>query len=113
MFVIIETGGKQYKVSPQTTLDIEKIAGKKGDKISFDKILLISDGDKVEIGTPYIKDTSLSAEIVDQKKGDKIRILRFRAKSRHRRRQGHRQLLTTVKIGKLKTAKPAAKKASK
>lgn len=118
MFAIIETGGKQYKITPNTILDIEKLDSQKGDKVTFDKVLLLSDGDKVEIGNPYLKDFTLEAEVTEQKKDKKIRILRFKAKSRYRRAQGHRQSLTSVKFSDLKTKattkpKTSAKKVTK
>ena len=111
-FAIIETGGKQYKITPNSNLEVEKLSGEIGDKVVFDKVLMIVSGDQVEIGDPYLKDTSFEAVIEDQKKGQKVNILRFRAKSRHRRRAGHRQKLTQVNFAD-KPAKAAATKAAK
>ena len=111
-FAIIETGGKQYKVVPEKPLEIEKIDGKAGDTIGFDKVLLIADGENVEIGTPYLEGKTIDLEIVEQKRGKKIRILRFKAKSRHRRRQGHRQSLSKVALSSNKKTTPAPKKTS-
>ena len=109
MFAIIQTGGKQYQISPDQTIEIEKLEGKIGDKIVFDKVLLISDQEKTQVGTPYLT-TKIEGKIEAQIKAKKIKILRFKAKSRYRRRQGHRQQLTVVTIGKfgfekIKTAK--------
>jgi len=112
MFAIIATGGKQYQVNPGQTLEIEKIDGKKGDKISFDQILLMSDGEKTEVGTPYLS-TPIKATIEEQGRGEKIDILRFRAKSRYRKHKGHRQSITTVTIGKFAFAKTTPKKEAK
>ena len=118
-FAIIETGGKQYKITPDTTLSVEKLDGVKGDKVTFDKVLMVVDGDDIKLGNPYLKDVSFEAEIDEQYRGKKIRILRFRAKSRYRRRQGHRQSLTKVSFSPAKkapvkkvTPKKAVKKAS-
>jgi len=99
-FAIIETGGKQYRVVPGEDLEVEKLETEKGKKVSFDKILLIKDGEKIEIGTPYLKGKVIEAEVIEQKKGKKIRVARFKAKSRYRKVLGHRQRITQVKIGK-------------
>jgi len=101
MYAVIQTGGKQYKVSPKETLEIEKLEAKEGEKITFDKVLLLVDGKKVKIGTPYLKGVTVEAKVKAQKKGKKIRIARFRAKSRYRRVLGHRQRLTEVEIVKI------------
>jgi large subunit ribosomal protein L21 len=106
-FAIIETGGKQHKITPDAQILTEKIEGAQGDKITFDKVLMVVEGEKVTVGNPYIEGMSLEAEVIDQEKGKKIRILRFRNKSRHRRLQGHRQSLTRVS---LKSDKSQAKK---
>ncbi len=99
-FAIIETGGKQYRVVPGEELELEKLGTEKGIKVSFDKVLLVKNGEKIEIGRPYLKDKVIEAEVIDQKKGKKIRVARFRAKSRYRKVFGHRQRITQVKIGK-------------
>ncbi|MBI4653348.1 50S ribosomal protein L21 [Candidatus Kuenenbacteria bacterium] len=100
---IIKTGGKQYKIKEGDILKVEKIKGENGDKIEFDKILLISDekGEDIKIGQPYLKGTKIKAEILEQGKGKKIVILKYKAKTRYRKKQGHRQLYTKVKIGKI------------
>lgn len=109
-FAIIETGGKQYKITPGSTVEVEKIDGKAGDTITLDKVLMVVEGKDIKIGTPYLNDVSLEAEIKNQHKGKKIQILRFKAKSRYRRRQGHRQLLTTLSLSdKTKKAKTETK----
>ncbi|MBN1617851.1 50S ribosomal protein L21 [Candidatus Dojkabacteria bacterium] len=112
-FYVIELGGVQHIVSAQEEITVNKIEGKVGDSISIDKVLLHQDDDKVEIGAPYLT-TKLSGEIVKQFKGKKLNMVTFKAKSRHRRRVGHRQMLTTVKIitGSAKPVKsePKAKK---
>lgn len=99
-FAIIETGGKQYKIEPGQELEIEKIEVPKGKKLVFDKVLLIKEGDKITLGKPYIKGAKVQAEILEQKKAKKIKVARFRAKSRYRKVKGHRQRLSLVKIGK-------------
>lgn len=100
-YAIIESGGKQYKVEVNDVLDIERISFKKDEKLSFDKVLLHVREQTVKIGKPYIDGFSVEASVIDQIRGEKIRVSRFRAKSRHRRVYGHRQALTKVKITKI------------
>ena len=100
-YAIIKTSGRQYKVSQDTEIVIDKIKGKKGDKVIFDEVLLIVDGKKITIGTPKITKAKVMAEIIEQKKGEKIRVAKFRAKSRYRRVMGFRAQLTRLKIKKI------------
>jgi len=99
-FAVIFTGGKQYKVSKGSLVSIEKIKGEyvKGDKISFDKVLLVDDGKDTTIGTPYIKGAKVDAEIVEIGRARKILIIKYKQKSRYLRRNGHRQPFFKVKI---------------
>ncbi|OGI76473.1 50S ribosomal protein L21 [Candidatus Nomurabacteria bacterium RIFCSPHIGHO2_02_FULL_42_19] len=103
-FAVIQTGGKQYKVSKGTTLSVEKIIGeyKKGDKISFDKVLLVDDGKDTTIGTPYIVGAKVAAEIVEIGRARKIMVIKYKQKSRYLRRAGHRQPFFKVKITAIK-----------
>ena len=103
-FAVIQTGGKQYKVSKGNVLSVEKMKGeyKKGDKISFDKVLLVDDGKDTTIGTPYIKDAKVNAEIVDIGRARKVLVVRYKQKSRYLRRRGHRQPFFKVKITSIK-----------
>ena len=105
LYAVIMTGGKQYKVFPKQTIETEKLEAKEGEKIIFDKVLLFVDDDKVKIGAPYLKGINVKGKIKSQKKGKKIRIARFRAKSRYRRVVGHRQKLTEVEILAIKEKK--------
>ncbi|HPN15108.1 MAG TPA: 50S ribosomal protein L21 [bacterium] len=102
MFAVIATGGKQYLVKEGDSLRIEKIEGVKGDAVDFDKVLLIAeeDGSKVEVGTPNLS-ARVKAEILEQAKADKISVVKYKAKVRYRKRVGHRQLFTKVKITKI------------
>lgn len=110
-FAIIETGGKQYKITPNCTIDIEKLDAKEGDIVSFDKVLLLSEGDNVQVGNPYLKDFKLEAKVTSQKKAPKIDVIRFKAKSRYRRKNGHRQNITSVTFSNLSVkAKETVKK---
>lgn len=99
---VIKTGGKQYLVQEGDVLSIEKIEGKVGDKISLKNILLFVDSKqkKTAIGEPTLK-ISVEAEIISQKKGDKISIIKYKPKTRYFKKQGHRQLYTEIKIIKI------------
>jgi len=103
MFAIIQTGGKQYKVKKGDVIEIEKIDKKKGSKIKFDKILLISsdEGRNFKMGKSYIKGAKVEGEILDQIKGKKITIIKYKPKTRYKRKKGHRQLYAKVRIGKI------------
>lgn len=98
MFAIIKTGGKQYKVKKGDVLTVEKLPQKEGAEVSFDKVLLISDGKTVELGKPNLKGKKVRAKILKQGKAKKVLIMKFKAKVRYRRKRGHRQLFTKVKI---------------
>ncbi|HBA46044.1 50S ribosomal protein L21 [Candidatus Nomurabacteria bacterium RIFCSPLOWO2_02_40_28] len=103
-FAVIQTGGKQYKVSKGGFLSIEKITGeyKKGDKLSFDKVLLVDDGKDTTIGTPYIKGAKVEGELVEIGRARKILVVKYKQKSRYLRRNGHRQPFFKVKIISIK-----------
>ncbi len=99
-FAVIQTGGKQYKVSKDSLVSIEKIKGeyKVGDKISFDKVLLVDDGKNTTIGTPYIKDATVEAELIQIGRTRKVLVMKYKQKSRYLRRNGHRQPFFKVKV---------------
>ncbi len=103
-FAVIQTGGKQYKVSKDSVVSIEKMKGeyKVGDKISFDKVLLVDDGKNTTIGTPYIKDAKVDAELMEIGRGRKVLVMKYKQKSRYLRRNGHRQPFFKVKIISIK-----------
>jgi large subunit ribosomal protein L21 len=103
-FAVIQTGGKQYKVSKDGLLSIEKIIGeyKVGDKVSFEKVLLVDDGKNTTIGTPYIEDAKVDAEIVEIGRSRKVLVMKYKQKSRYLRRNGHRQPFFKVKITAIK-----------
>jgi large subunit ribosomal protein L21 len=103
-FAVIFTGGKQYKASVGSLVSIEKIIGeyKKGDKLSFDKVLLVDDGKDTTIGTPYIKGAKVDAEIVEIGRSRKVMVVKYKQKSRYLKRNGHRQPFFQVKITSIK-----------
>lgn len=103
-FAVIQTGGKQYKVSAGTTLSIEKIKGEytKGDKLVFDKVLLVDDGKDTTIGAPYIDGAKVNAEIVEIGRSRKVLVMKYKQKSRYLKRNTHRQPFFKVKITGIK-----------
>ena len=99
MHAIIETGGKQYKVTEGDTLFIEKLEAEAGQAITFDKVLAILDGDKATFGAPVVEGASVAATVVKNGQGKKGRIFKYNPKKGYRKRQGHRQPYTKVQIG--------------
>lgn len=100
MYAVIQTGGKQYRVEPDQTVLVEKLAGNAGDKIVFDEVLLVSSGDgaNVTVGKPTVSGAKVTAEIVEHTLGEKLTVFKFRLRKNYVRRNGHRQELTRVKI---------------
>ena len=101
MHAIIETGGKQFKVTEGDTLFIEKLPVESGETVTFDKVLAVIDGDKATIGTPVVSGAKVDASIVKNGKGKKIMIFKYNPKKGYRKRQGHRQPYTKVTVGKI------------
>ena len=101
MYAVIQTGGKQYRVEPGKTIAVEKLAGDAGAKIVFDQVLLVSSGDggTVNVGKPFVSGAKVTGEIVEQTRGDKLVVFKFRLRKNYVRKNGHRQDLTRVKIG--------------
>lgn len=102
MYAIIKTGGKQYRVSEGDRLQVEKLVGNAGDAITFDEVLLVGGGDTTKVGAPTVKGASVKAEIVDQARGKKIIVFKLKRRKNYRRKQGHRQLYTDVRITGIK-----------
>ena len=98
-YAIISTGGKQYRVRPGDTLDIEKLPGDAGAAIEFDQVLLTSVGGNVVVGKPRVDGARVTAEITSHRRGPKVIAYKYMAKTRRRRIRGHRQPITQVKIG--------------
>ena len=100
MYAVIQTGGKQYRVEPGKTVVVEKLAGEAGAKVVFDQVLLVSSGDggSVSVGAPLVAGAKVTGEIVEQTKGDKLVVFKFRLRKNYVRKNGHRQQLTAVKI---------------
>lgn len=102
MYAVIKTGGKQYRVEEGDTLKIEKLEIGTGESVDFDEVLLVADGDTVTVGQPLISGAKVTAEVVEQGRHDKIRIIKFRRRKHFRKQQGHRQWFTAVKITGIK-----------
>lgn len=103
-FAVVQTGGKQYRVSEGQTLTIEKLPGelKEGAKITFDKVLLKDDGVTTKIGAPYLAGAKIEATLEEEGKGDKVIVIKYKAKSRYFKKRGHRQPYMKVKISSIK-----------
>lgn len=101
MYAIIDTCGKQYKVAEGDLVFVEKLDVKEGDKVTFDQVLLISDNGKVKVGTPTVKNAKVEATVVKQGKAKKIIVFKYKAKKNERKKRGHRQPYTQVKIEKI------------
>ena len=105
MYAIIESCGKQYKVAEGDVVFFEKLDTEAGKKVSFDKVVLVSDDKKVEVGAPYVKGVKVEGKVVEHGKGKKIIVYKYKAKKNYRRTQGHRQPFTKVEITKIALAK--------
>lgn len=98
MYAVIKTGGKQYRVSEGKVLKVEKIQGNQGDVVSFDNVLMISKDGDIKIGTPVVEGATVTGEILTQTKGPKITIFKMKRRKGYRKKTGHRQNLTVLKI---------------
>ena len=101
MYAVIETGGKQYKVQEGDTVFVEKINTEEGEKIDFSKVLLISKEDDLVVGKPYVEGAKVEATVLEQGKAKKIVVFKYKSKKNYKRKQGHRQPYTKLKIGKI------------
>lgn len=98
MYAVITSGSKQFRVEEGQTLKLEKLDAEVGATVHFDDILMVSNGDNVKIGAPFVKGSKVTASVVAHGRHDKIRILKFRRRKHHMKRMGHRQHYTEVKI---------------
>ena len=104
MYAVIEACGKQYKVTKGDVVFFEKLDAEEGKKVTFDKVVLVSDGKKIEVGAPYVKGIKVEGKVVAHGKGKKIIVFKYKPKKNYRRKQGHRQPYTKVEITEIKTA---------
>ena len=115
MYAVIESGGKQYRVEPGDVIDIERtpVTGKKVQKVKFDRVLLVSGDEGVQIGNPNLKDAEVTGVLVDQVRGPKVRVFKMKRRKGYRRSQGHRQDLLRVEIDTIKAAGSGPTKTNK
>ena len=102
VYAIIESGGKQCRVSQGALVTLEKIEGDPGKQVELSNVLLVADGDQVKIGTPYLQGAAVTSEIVRQGRGPKVTVFKFKRRKRYRRTQGHRQAQTTLRIKEIR-----------
>jgi len=101
-YAVIKSGGKQYVVRPNESFTTDRIEGNAGDKVSFDEVLLVVDGEKAKLGTPFISGIKVEGKIVEQKLDDKVRVAKYKSKSRYRKVRGFRAQITEVMIESIK-----------
>jgi len=98
MFAVIKTGGKQYKVAAEDTITVMTVAGEPGDKVTFDNVMMLVNGDATTVGAPFVAGASVAGEIVEQARGPKVIAFKKRRRKNSKRKRGHRQDLTIVRI---------------
>ncbi len=104
-YAVIKTGGKQYKISEEDVVDVERLKAQKDDKVIFDKVLLLVSDDSIKIGKPFIEGEKVEGKLLDNLKGDKIRVSKFKAKVRYRKTIGFRASISKVRIEKISDGK--------
>jgi large subunit ribosomal protein L21 len=102
MYAVIKTGGKQYRVSEGDSIHVEKLPGDPGQEINFDEVLLVGGDDATKVGQPTVKGAKVTAQILSQDRGDKIIVFKMRRRKNYRRKAGHRQPYTRIKITSIK-----------
>ncbi|PCH59082.1 MAG: 50S ribosomal protein L21 [SAR86 cluster bacterium] len=102
MYAVIESGGKQHRVKEGEVLKLEKIEAATGEKINFDKVLMVGEGESVKVGTPYVKGGKVTAEVLSQGRAKKVQIIKFNRRKHFHKQQGHRQWFTEVRITGIK-----------
>ena len=106
MYAVIEACGKQYKVSEGDIVFMERLESDEGSTVTFDKVMLVSDENKTNVGMPYVKNAKVTAVVVGHGKGKKIRVFKYKAKKNERKTRGHRWCYTKVQIEKISTSAP-------
>ncbi len=101
MYAVVATGGKQYRVEEGDILRVEKLVGDVGSQVAFDKVLIFSNGEDVKIGQPEVDGVTVHGQIVAQGKSKKVIVFKYKRRKRYRRKQGHRQLFTAVRIDRI------------
>ena len=98
MFAVIESGGKQHRVEEGEVLRLEKLAAGPGETVTFDRVLLIAEGDDIKVGTPFVDGGEVTAEVVGEGRGDKVTVIKFKRRKNYHRKQGHRQSYPEVRV---------------
>jgi large subunit ribosomal protein L21 len=106
MYAVVKSGGKQYRVQEGQTVRVEKIEGSVGSEVQLNDVLMVSDGENVTVGQPVLENAAVSGRIVAQDKARKVLVFKYKRRKRYRRKQGHRQRLTAIKIDSIQ-ANPA------
>lgn len=104
MYAVIETGGKQYRVTDGERLTVEKLEGEIGSKLTLGKVLLVADGDKVTLGKPTVAGAKVEATVLSQDRTQKVRVVKFKRRTGYHHRIGHRQSVTTLRVEKISLA---------
>jgi large subunit ribosomal protein L21 len=102
MYAIVSINGIQTKVAPDQVVSVPRVTGKPGDTLTFDQVLLVSAGEKITLGQPYLKGASLTAELVEHLRGPKLKIFKFKRRRDYRRRRGYRDELTRIRVSAIK-----------
>ncbi len=98
MYAIVNINGVQQKVTPDAVLEVPRLAGEPGSKLTFDQVLVFADGDRIAVGQPTVKGAKVTAEVIEHLRGEKLRIFKFKRRREYRRRRGHRDELTRIKV---------------
>ena len=101
MYAVIKTGGKQYRVDPGKEVRVEKLDGEPGDPVTFDQVLMASDGENIRVGKPFLEDTKVVGRITQQGKNKKILVFKYKRRKGYRKKMGHRQQYTQIKIDEI------------
>lgn len=98
MYAIVNINGIQTRVAPDEVVAVPRLGGQPGDTLTFDQVLLVADGEKIAVGQPFVKGASLTAEVVEHFRGPKLRVFKFKRRRDYRRRRGHRDELTRIRV---------------
>ena len=113
MYAVFATGGKQYRATTGDILKVEKLDAEKGATVELDQVLMVGEGEDVKVGSPYLKGGKVTATVLDQGRGKKVRIIKFKRRKHHMKRMGHRQDFTQIQITGIAASAPKKKVAKK
>ena len=98
MYAIVNINGIQTRVTPDEVIQVHRLTGEPGEKLTFDQVLLVADGDKIAVGQPHVKGASMTAEVLEHLRGEKLRIFKFKRRREYRKRRGYRDELTKLRV---------------